>query len=86
MNGNFTNGYTSLTDGGTITVANPENTSRHILSAFADIDATGFTESCILLWKVSRLASSDGLDDDSNACALLEFDIHYGVEKLGKDV
>ena len=73
VNSNF--GVTVGSD--TITVANPNNNVKHAIASWASIDMAGFKDSCIIKWKVSRLASSDAADNDTNACNLLEFDIHY---------
>lgn len=74
--------YTALS---TITVANPQNVKRHTYGDFASIDMTGAAESSCILWRLSRLAASDAGDNDTNATAFMELDIHYQVEKLGSD-
>lgn len=79
----FTNNSGTFSALTVITVANPANVKRHVIAYFEDLDMTGYTESSVILWKVSRLASSDGADDDTNACFLLEFDIHFEVIKRG---
>ena len=70
----------------TITVANPENTRKNVYGKFANIDMTGFTVSSIILFRLSRLAGTDGADNDVTACVLTEFDIHYTADRFGKDV
>jgi hypothetical protein len=35
------------------------------------------------MWRITRLASSDAADDDTNAIVLAEFDFHYQIEKAG---
>ncbi|OGO07978.1 MAG: hypothetical protein A2Y61_02570 [Chloroflexi bacterium RBG_13_60_13] len=67
----------------TITVANPNNAKKHVVASFGDLDMANCIESTIILWKISRLAASDGADDDTNDCVLMEFDIHHQVEKAG---
>ena len=81
--GNFTNNSGTLTDGGTITVANPANVKKHVLASFATITMTGHTVSAVLIIKITRLANTDAADNDTNACELLEFDIHYEIDSLG---
>jgi hypothetical protein len=83
VTGLFTNASGTYTTLSTITVANPANADRHTIGNFGDLSMTGFRESAIILWKVSRLASSDVLDTDGNDCLLLEFDIHFQVHKEG---
>ncbi len=83
-NENFENAFDSWTELDTITVANPNNAQALLLpSGFGDLDMTGFRESCIILWRLSRLAASDAADDDTGAWYLGEFDIHYRVGKPG---
>ncbi len=72
--------YTTLA---TITVANPQNVKKHVIQDIADLPMVGFTESAVILWKITRLAASDAADTDTNACTLVEFDIHYQIEKRG---
>lgn len=79
----FANNYGVYTDGGTITVANPQNVKTDKLFPFNPITMTGLRESAILVWRISRLASSDSADTDTSAIVLLEFDIHYLSEKMG---
>lgn len=76
---NFPAGWSS----DTITVANQQNTLKHHLASFAEIAMTGYRWSAIILWRVTRLASSDGADNDTNAANLLEFDIHYQSDGRG---
>lgn len=81
VNGNFSAaGYTAMT---TITVANPQNVLKHVIASFGNLAMTGYTEGACIIWKITRLANTDALDTDTNACALLEFDIHYQVGKSG---
>lgn len=72
--------YTALT---VMTVANPDNVRSHVLAEFAPITMTGNLGSTCIMWRVTRLASSDVADDDTNACILLEMDIHYEMDKMG---
>lgn len=81
--GDFTNNDGVFTTLATITVANPNNVKKHVLGAFGDLSMTGMKESSCVVWKISRLANTDAADDDTNACVLLEFDIHYQDEKAG---
>lgn len=79
----FTNASGTYTALSTITVANPANVNKSVVAGFGDLDMTGFRESAIILWKISRLAFSDGVDDDTNDCLLMEFDIHFLSNKDG---
>lgn len=79
----FVNNYGTYSDGGTITIENPQNVNREILSSFNPILMTNLKESAIVTWKISRLAASDGADTDTSAIVLLEFDIHYQNDKIG---
>ena len=79
VNGNF--GVTVGSN--TITVANPNNNVKHVIASWATIPMTGFKDSCIIKWKITRLAQSDAADNDTNACNLLEFDIHYQAGSHG---
>lgn len=79
----FTNASGTYTTLSTITVANPQNVNRHASASFGDLSMSGFRASAIVLWKVSRLASSDAADTDTNACFLIEFDFHYRLYRVG---
>jgi len=74
--------YTALA---TVTVANPQDTDKHIYKDFgADINMSAVTTvSSIIMWKMSRLASTDELDNDTNAWLLLELDFHYQNDTEG---
>ena len=67
----------------TITVANAQNVNKHAIASFAEIDMTGFKWSCVIKWTLTRLASSDAADNDTNAANLIEFDIHYQSDGRG---
>lgn len=81
--GNFANAIGTYTSLAAITVANPASTTKHVAAALGGITMTGLKESAIILWRLTRLALSDAADDDTNACLLLEFDIHFQIEKTG---
>lgn len=76
----FAGSYTAAT---TITVANPGNALRHVYASLGDIDMTGYEESCVILWKLSRLATSDAADDFEDVVHLLCLDFAYQVQKAG---
>lgn len=82
-NGNFANAVGTFTTLAAVTVANPNSTVKHVMAQLGDLAMAGLSESAVLIWRVSRLAASDGLDDDTNACLLLEFDIHFQVIRAG---
>ena len=79
----FINNYGTYSDGGTITIANPQNISQEVLSSFNSISMTNLKESAVIIWRISRLANSDSLDTDTSTIVLLEFDIHFETEKIG---
>lgn len=80
---NFINDYGVYTDGGTITIPNPQNTKDEVLVGFNSINMSNLKESAVIVWKISRLALSDVLDTDNSSIALLEFDIHFQNDKMG---
>jgi len=55
---------------------------HNLMEGGADLSMTGFRESCIMKWKISRIGN-DGTDDFTGTAKLLEFDIHYKTNKLG---
>lgn len=79
VNGNFAGSWSS----DTITVANPTNVNKHVIAAFAEIAMTGYKWSTIILWRVTRLSSSDAADNHNAVVELLEFDIHYQSDGRG---
>jgi len=83
VNADFANAYGTLTTLSTITVANPANAKKHAIASFGDMATTGLKESACIMWKISRLAATDVADDDTSVCVLLEFDIHFQIEKTG---
>ena len=64
----------------TLTVGDLSTQENHNLSDFADIDMTGHTGSCIIFWEIMRDVSEDTYGSDAR---LIEFDIHYQIDKLG---
>jgi hypothetical protein len=83
INGDFAHASGTYTTHATITVANPQNVNRHVLASFGTLSMANVTESACLVWRITRLAASDALDNDTNACTLLEFDIHHQIAKFG---
>lgn len=86
----FEVGYGSYTDGGLpnggiITVANPQNTQKEVLAGWGDLPMTGYRESAVIMWKITRLAASDAADNHTSLVALLDVDFHYQIGKLGTD-
>lgn len=79
----FINNYGTYTDGGTITIANPQNVNQEVLQGFNPISMTGLKESAVIVWKITRLANSDVGDTYTGLVALLEFDIHFQTDKMG---
>lgn len=67
----------------TVTLTNPNDAQKMLVVSFGPLDMTGYFKSACILWKVTRLASSDVLDTDSSSIAMLEFDIHYQIDRRG---
>jgi hypothetical protein len=83
LKGYAESGYGNYASLPVITVANPQNVTGHVYTQFASVPMSGCSGSSCMLWRVSRLASSDAADTDTNSCVLLEFDIHYQSDKMG---
>ena len=83
LDGNFVNAIGTFTSLPAVTVANPASTVKHVYADLGDVPMTGKTESCVIIWQVWRLAASDGADNDTGACLLLEFDLHFEIGKPG---
>jgi hypothetical protein len=83
INGNYANAVGTYTSLAAVTVANPQNTAKHVYADLGDLPMVGYKESTAILWQVWRLASSDAADNDTNAALVMEFDIHYEVDKPG---
>lgn len=79
---NFSNAVGTYTALPVVSVVNPGNTATHQLASLGTLPMVGFRESAIILWQLSRLAGTDVLDNDGGI-TLLEFDIHYQVQKQG---
>ena len=65
---------------GTIVAGDQTVADNHILSTFGQVTMTDREESCILAWRLYRRGSTDA---DNNAVRLLEFDIHFQIDKAG---
>lgn len=83
IGGLFDNAYGSYTTVDTISVTNPNSARKHVYASFGAIDMTGNTFSSIVMWRLSRLANSDGSDNDTSAIVLVDFDVHYWHYRLG---
>lgn len=53
-----------------------------LISSFGEIDMSGFSISCLVFWKLSRIGG-DGSDTYGADARLMEFDIHYELDSLG---
>lgn len=83
VNGVFPGSWTTLNTTTTSPVASDDNTAdRHLISDFGTISMAGYTASCMLKCRVSRIGG-DVLDTYGADAKLLEFDIHYLVDSLG---
>jgi hypothetical protein len=83
INGSFANAVGTYTSLAAVTVANPQDTTKHVYADLGDLPMVGYKESTVILWQVWRLASSDAADNHANAVFLLEFDIHFLNNKAG---
>lgn len=81
--GDFENAYGTYTSLGVVEIANPNNTLKHALFALGDLDMTGYSESTVVLWRIHR---RDTGNTDASTIVLLDFDVHYEVEKLGVNI
>lgn len=84
-NADFDHTYGSYTTIATITVANPENVKRHVLAGFGDLGLTGRAASTVIMWRISRLANSDGADTQTTTCSLVSLDLHYQKSRAGTE-
>jgi len=84
INGNFSAGnygaYTSLP---VVTVTNPNSVQKHGIFNVGTIDLANYTESCVVMWKLTRVDSGN---TDASTIVLLDFDVHYEVEQFGKTI
>jgi len=78
INGTFPGAYTTLN----VLDAGDGITNKHQVIDFANIDMTGSTLSCMLLWKLSRIGG-DVTDTYASTARFLEFDIHYQIDGNG---
>jgi hypothetical protein len=85
VNGDFVNNSGTLTTLATITIANPENVKKHAVQGFGDIDLSTYKESTVILWRITRLASSDAADTYTGVVELLSLDLHYQKNKAGTE-
>lgn len=75
--------YGTYTPGSVIDVPNPNNTQTHAIISLGTITMTGYTESSVVIWKLTRL---DAGNADASTIVLLDFDVHFKVEKFGKNI
>ncbi len=59
-----------------------DTAQQSAIISFPEIDMTGFRESCIVLWGLTRFGGNVS-DTYAAPARLLEFDIHYQLEKRG---
>ena len=64
----------------TLVVGDLSTSEKQNLSTFPEIDMTGHTGSCLILWEIMRDVSEDTYGNDAR---LYEFDIHFKIDKLG---
>lgn len=83
VDGTFPGSWTTANVTATSPVISDTNTAdKHLVSDFGEIDMTGYTASCMLKCRVSRIGG-DALDTYGADAKLLEFDVHYLVDSLG---
>lgn len=85
VNENFVNAAGTYTSGTAVTVASPLSSTKHVIAPLGSLTMTGKTLSCIIIWRITRLGVGDVLDTYASTVSLLEFDIHYEIDKLGSD-
>jgi hypothetical protein len=68
----------------TLSVLDPADgtTNKHQIAELGSIDMTGHKVSCMLMWKISRIANDD-TDTYTGDARLLEFDVHYIKDSFG---
>jgi len=79
INGTFAGAATS----DTITEAADGVALKHQLAEFTTIDGTGLTISHIIICRLTRMSSSDGLDTFTGNACFFEFDFHYQKDTQG---
>ena len=84
-NTDFEAAYGSYITVGVITINNPNNARKEVLQGWGDLPMTNLKESAVIMWRISRLALSDALDNDTSNIVLLDVDFHYQRGKLGTD-
>ena len=62
----------------------PDNdtSGEALISSFGEISMLGYTASCMILWKVSRIGGTDSYNSDAR---LFEVDFHYRINDFGSD-
>lgn len=82
--GGVMDGAFTATTASTVADATPDDNTalRHLVTKFGPLSADGKKLSDILICRISRLGSDAG-DTYGATCALLEFDIHYQIDRLG---
>ena len=73
------NSYITLT---TVSFTNPNNPLREVILPFGATPMPDMGESSLMLWRVSRLDNAGG-NTDPSTIVLVDFDIHYQLNKLG---
>lgn len=70
---------------GSETISAPSSgvADRHEYDSFSAISMTGKTYSCMIMFLLTRLASSDAADTYEQNVKLLEFDLHYQHYRFG---
>jgi hypothetical protein len=65
---------------GTLVVGDLTTAEKHNITSFSEITMTGYKESVVLWWEIRRNVANDTYGENAR---LLEFDIHYQVNKQG---
>lgn len=86
VNGSFANAYGSFTNHGTVSKTNPNDTTKNGIVDFGNLDLAGKGISTIVHGRVSRLASSDGADNDASVIALYSADLHIRRRRWGTEL
>lgn len=78
--------YGSFAYDQTISVTNPAEADHHGVYAFPQIAIPNQTVSSVINFKLTRLAGSDGADNDANMIAVKSLDLHQRAVRIGKTV
>ena len=85
MYGDFANAYEAWTTLATVSHTNPNNTARHNIISFGNLNLSGKGVSTLVHGRVTRLAGTDGADLDASVVALYSADLHIRRRRWGTE-